>query len=87
LGDQLSTGEILVAFSKDPVLALWQAMKRLDEVNARTDSADISKILAEAEMILFGLVLALIKRPGITESFPATAAEGANSLLSPFAIN
>jgi len=72
VGRQTLSGEILVAFSKDPVLALWQAMKSLAEVNARTDSADISKILAEAEMILFGLVLALIKRP-------VTVAEGATA--------
>jgi hypothetical protein len=46
------------------------------EVNARTDAADISKILAEAETMLFGLILTLIKRPEIAESVLATAAEG-----------
>jgi hypothetical protein len=72
----------LVAFSKDPVLAIWQAMKHLAEVDARTDAADISKILAEAEMILFGLVLALIKRSEITGSFSATAVGEASSVAS-----
>ena len=65
-----------MAFSKDPVLAIWQAMKHLSEVNAKTDAADISKILAEAETMLFGLILTLIKRPEIAESVLATAAEG-----------
>jgi hypothetical protein len=76
LGEQLPIGEILVAFSNDPVLAIWQAMKHLSEVNARTDAADISKILAEAETMLFGLIQMLIKRPEIAETVLATAAEG-----------
>ena len=64
-----------MTFSKDPVLAIWQAMKHLSEVNARTDAADISKGLAEAETMLFGLIQMLIK-PEIAESVLATAAEG-----------
>jgi hypothetical protein len=57
-------------------------MKHLAEVDARTDEADISKILAEAETMLFGLILTLIKRPEIAGSVLATAAEGANSVPS-----
>jgi hypothetical protein len=83
LGDQLPTGEILVTFAKDPVLAIWQAMKRLSEVNARTDAADISEILVEAETMLFGLILTLIKRPEIAGSSSATAAGGASGAISP----
>jgi hypothetical protein len=44
----------LVAFSRDPVLAVWQAMKPLAEIGARTDASDIAKIVTEAEIILFG---------------------------------
>jgi hypothetical protein len=58
-----------VTFSKEPVLAIWQAMKHLSEVNARTDAADISKGIAEAETMLFGLILTLIKRSEIAGSF------------------
>jgi hypothetical protein len=65
-----------VTFSKEPVLAIWQAMKHLSEVNVRTDAADISKGLSEAETMLFGLIQMLIKRPEIAESVLATAAEG-----------
>jgi hypothetical protein len=50
----------LVAFSRDPALAIWQAMKPLAEVGARTDAPDIAKIVTEAEIILFGLVRAFI---------------------------
>jgi hypothetical protein len=52
----------LVAFSRDPALAIWQAMKPLAEVGARTDAPDIAKVVTEAEIILFGLVRALSRR-------------------------
>ena len=51
-----------MAFSRDPALAIWQAMKPLAEVGARTDAPDIVKIVTEAEIILFGLVRALSRR-------------------------
>jgi hypothetical protein len=86
-GDQLPIGEILVAFSNNPVLAIWQAMKRLSEVNARTDAADISEILAEAETMLFGLILTLIKRPEIAGSISVPTAREGSGVTSPFAIN
>ena len=54
--------ENLVAFSRDPALAIWQAMKPLAEVGARTDTPDIAKVVTEAEIILFGLVRALSRR-------------------------
>jgi hypothetical protein len=62
-----------VAFSRDPALAIWQAMKPLAEVGARTDAPDIVKIVTEAEIILFGLVRALSRRREISESTPAIA--------------
>jgi hypothetical protein len=34
------------------VLAVWQAMKPLAEIGARTDTSDIAKIVTEAEIIL-----------------------------------
>jgi len=57
-----------VAFSGDPVLAVWQAMKPLAEIGARTDAPDIAKIVTEAEIILFGLVRALSRRLENSES-------------------
>src|SRR6202030_4212805 len=60
--DPCRPGESLVAFSRDPVLAVWQAMKPLAEIGARTDASDIAKIVTEAEIILFGLVRALSRR-------------------------
>jgi hypothetical protein len=65
-----------VALIREPALAIWQATKCLAEVQARTDAPDILKILAEAELILFGLVLALVRRPGFSESISARATEG-----------
>jgi hypothetical protein len=62
-----------VAFSRDPALAIWQAMKPLAEVGARTDAPDIAKIVMEAEIILFGLVQALSRRLENSESTPAIA--------------
>jgi hypothetical protein len=61
LGDD-HPGENLAGMTKDPVLAIWQAMKPLAEVGSRTDAPDILKIVTEAEMILFGLVRALARR-------------------------
>ena len=60
-----------MAFTKDPALAIWQAMKPLAAMHIRTDTPAIAKILTEAETILFGLILALVRRPefaGLTRS-------------------
>jgi hypothetical protein len=51
-----------VAFIREPALAVWQATKCLAEIHARTDAPDVSNIIAEAEIILLGLMLALIRR-------------------------
>ena len=66
-----------VASTRDPVLAIWQAMKPLAEVHV-PDAPHIAKILAEAEVVLFGLVLALIRRPEIAGP---TAPAGMTSAL------
>ena len=65
-----------MAFTKDPALAIWQAMKPLAALHIRTDTPAIAKILTEAETILFGLILALVRRPefaGLTRSMSQTA--------------
>ena len=62
-----------MAFNRDPALAIWQAMKPLAEVGARTDAPDIAKIVTEAEIILFGLVRALSRRRQNTEATPDIA--------------
>ena len=49
-----------MAFTKDPVLAIWQAMQPLAAINIQADTPAISKILTEAEMTLFGLIRAII---------------------------
>jgi hypothetical protein len=68
-----------VASTRDPALAIWQAMKPLAEVHARTDAPHIAKILAEAEVILFGLVLALIRHPEVAG--PIVPAEMTRALV------
>ena len=62
-----------MAVSRDPALAIWQAMKPLAEVSARTDAPEIAKIVTEAEIILFGLVRALSRRRLSTELTPDIA--------------
>ena len=64
-----------MAFIREPALAIWQATKCLAEIQARTDAPEISKVIAEAEVILFGLVLALVRRSEISGS-PPTLARG-----------
>jgi hypothetical protein len=51
-----------VAFIREPALAIWQATKCLAEIHARTEAPSVATIIAEAEMILLGLMLALIHR-------------------------
>jgi hypothetical protein len=68
-----------VASNRDPALAIWQAMKPLAQVHARTDAPHIAKILAEAEVILFGLVLALIRYPEVAG--PIAPAEMTSALV------
>jgi len=70
-----------VAFSRDPALVIWQAMKPLAEVGARTDAPDAAKIITEAEIILFGLVRALSRRLENSESTVAADAVEADAAL------
>ena len=51
-----------MALNRDPVLTVWQAMNLLDKVHVRSESPEVSNILAEAEAILFSLVTALVRR-------------------------
>ncbi len=51
-----------MALIRDPVLRVWQAMNLLDKVHVRSESPEVSNILAEAEAILFSLVTALVRR-------------------------
>ena len=46
---------------RDPVLTVWQAMNLLHKVHVQSDFPEISKILAEAEIALFVLALALTR--------------------------
>jgi hypothetical protein len=55
-----------VAFIREPALAIWQATKCLAEIHARTEAPGVATIIAEAEMILIGLMLALIQRSDIS---------------------
>ena len=80
-GTPYRPGENLVAFSRDPALVIWQAMKPLAEVGARTDAPDAAKIITEAEIILFGLVRALSRRLENSESTVAADAIGADAAL------
>jgi len=43
------------------VLTVWEAMNLLDRLQVRTEIAEISNILAEAEAILLSLVTALVR--------------------------
>ena len=54
-------------------------MQPLAQVHARTDAPHIAKILAEAEVILFGLVLALIRHPEVAG--PIVPAEMTRALV------
>jgi hypothetical protein len=60
----------LVAFIREPALAIWQATKCLAEIHARTQAPEISKIIAEAEIILIGLMLALVRRSDTATANP-----------------
>ena len=50
-----------MALNRDPLLTVWQAMNLLDKVHVRSESPEVSNILAEAETILFSLVTALVR--------------------------
>jgi len=62
LGTLISSGRKLMAPTRDPVLTVWQAMNLLQKVHVQSDFPDISRILAEAEIAVFNLVLVLAKR-------------------------
>ncbi len=51
-----------MAPTRDPVLTVWQAMNLLHNVDLQSETPEISKILVEAEKILFSLVTALVRR-------------------------
>jgi hypothetical protein len=70
--------KISVAFTRDPVLGIWQAMKLLSEVHVPEDTPDVSSVLAETETILFGLVLALVRRSELAGPIFASAVTMSN---------
>jgi hypothetical protein len=47
---------------RDPLLTVWEAMNLLEEVRICSDTPEISKALAVAEIVLVGLVAALVRR-------------------------
>jgi hypothetical protein len=54
-----------VASSKDPVLAIWEAINLLGDAHACPGAApEISEILTEAERVLFSIALELVRRSG-----------------------
>ena len=59
---QTQTRRKLVASIREPALAIWQATKCLAKIQARTEAPEVSRILAEAESTLLGLMLTLIRR-------------------------
>jgi hypothetical protein len=69
-----------VASIREPALAIWQAMKCLSEIHARTDAHDVCQIIAEAEGILLGLMLTLIRRPDSSGSVKALANRNGDSV-------
>jgi hypothetical protein len=65
-----------VVVTRDPVLAVWEAMNLLEEVRICSDTPEISKSHAVAETALFGLVAVLVRR--IESMIPA------GSVIIPF---
>ena len=68
---------------KNPLLAVWEAMNLLEEVRLCSDAPEISKALAVAEIVLVGLVAALVRR--IESTIPAGSVipfESAATLLT-----
>ena len=51
-----------MVLTRDPVLAVWEAMNLLEEVRICSDTPEISKALAVAEIVLLDLVAALVCR-------------------------
>jgi hypothetical protein len=49
-----------VAFTREPLLAVWEAMNLLEEVRIGSDTPEISNALAVAEVGLSGLIAALV---------------------------
>ena len=51
-----------MAFTEDPVLIVWEAMNLLTEVDRLSELPEISKMRADAEMILIHLITELMQR-------------------------
>ena len=51
-----------MAYAKDPVVIVWEAMNLLTEVDILSEQPEISKISADAEMILIRLIIELMQR-------------------------
>ena len=47
---------------RDPLLTVWEAMNLLTELEGLSDLPEISKITADAEMILIHLIAELMQR-------------------------
>ena len=51
-----------MAYTKDPVVIVWEAMNLLTEVDILSEKPEISKIRADAERILIRLIIELMQR-------------------------
>ena len=54
-----------MAFVKDPLLIVWEAMNLLVEVDAYPDMAQISRLLLDAELSLFQVAIELAQRANL----------------------
>jgi hypothetical protein len=51
-----------VNFRKDPVLAIWQGRNLLAEVEISPETFELSKIVAETELVLLSLISMIVAK-------------------------
>jgi hypothetical protein len=75
--------------TKDPVLIVWEAMNLLTEVDRLAELPEISKIRADAEMILIHLITELVQHsdnrdsPGLAGLRPPKRTDAPRPALIP----
>jgi hypothetical protein len=78
-----------MAFTKDPVLIVWEAMNLLTEVDRLSELPEISKIRADAELKLIHLITELVRHsdnrdsPGLAGLRPRQRADAPRLALIP----
>ena len=67
------SGALVMAFIRDPLFVVWEAMNLIIEADVCPDAPHVSKLIAEAEEALLRLTIELARRAELESRFSRLA--------------